>query len=349
MNNTGPVSNPAVVKMIKSMVVRKNRPCIWGGVFLLLPAFIFGAGALSFNISATDNINMLSLKKLGLVFSVAPIYDFRDHFGLHYDGAFSLINLVPENLIIENYLRVEKIIDFKGFGNKNTITGRIYNFFPISYSIYQMFDFGLTDSLNLYIKDRYLWIPYVKLKYRYFISDSISDYAEARLGTGIRIPLPYFYFTPYAGIGMRYVNQEISFLSTLLVDLTFPLTGDFSAGTYMRYDCAGKTENAVSGYADDPFFEYENLHQAQEISFALHRIFGDSKITASFSGYKKDFFVVYNQTRQDKGLWIKVDYTKIIGRKTAYSLGLESLHNFSTVSDFDYIKNSILLNIRLTF
>lgn len=339
--------------MTKNTVGRRiNSPGIRGGVILLLPFVIYSASTLSLNISATDNINMLNLKTPGIVFGVAPIYDFRDHFGLHYDGAFSLINLIPENLIIENYLKVEKTIDFEGVGNRNFIAGKIYSFFPVSFNIYQLFDFGLSDSLNYYIKDRYLFAPDIRLKYRYFLSDSIIDYTETKIGSGLRIPLPYLFFTPYGAVGMRYLSQDALFLYSLVFDFSFPLTGDFSLGAYIKYDHIGESENSsiiTLEYADDPFFEYENLHQAQQMQIVLHRLLGDAKISGSFLIYQKDFFSVSDQTRNDRGFTIDISYTKIIGRDIALSAGFESLNNHSSIDDFDYIRNSLLLNIRLTF
>ncbi|MEO0136341.1 MAG: hypothetical protein ABIL40_08400 [candidate division WOR-3 bacterium] len=352
MKSTGPVKNLAVVSIIKNMAERISRSCTRGGVFLLLPFVVYGAGTLSFNISATDNINMLSLKEPGIVFSLTPIYDFKDHLGFHYDGAFSLINLTPENLIIENYLRMEKTIDFEGIGNKNIIAGKIYSFFPVSFKIYQLFDFGLSDSLNYYIKDRYLFAPDIKFRYRYFLSDSIIDYTEVRLGTGIRFPLPYFFFTPYGAMGMRYINQNLLFLYSLVFDFSFPLTGDFSLSAYLKYDRTGEAEHLspiALEYADDPFFEYENLHQTQEIQIAMHRLWADTRISGSFMLYKKDFFPAYDQTRADNGFVISINYTKIIERNIALSVGIESVNNYSSINDFDYTKNSGLLNIRLTF
>lgn len=318
---------------------------------MLFPFVIYGAGAVSFNVSATDNINLLSLKKPGIVFSIAPIYDFKEHLGLHYDGAFSLINLIPENLIIENYLKVEKTIDFRGVGNKNVVAGKFYSFFPVSFNIYQLFDFGLSDSLNYYIKDRYLFASDVGLRYRYFLLDSITDYTEIRIGTGTRFPLPYFFFTPYGAFGARYINQNVLFLHTLVFDISFPLTGDFSLGAYIKYDRIGESKNSyiITLEYGDPFFEYENLHQAQEIHIALHRLLRDSKISGSFLIYQKDFFSIYNQTRTDNGFVININYTKIIRRDLSLSAEFESLNNQSSLDDFDYIRNSFLLKIRLTF
>ncbi len=295
---------------------------------------------------------MLSLKEPGVIFSLMPVYDFRDYFGIHYDGALSVINLLPENIIIENYLKLEKSIDFEDLGNRNIIAGKIYSFFPISFPIYQMFDFGLSDSLNYYITDRYLFAPNVKLKYRYFVSDSVTNYTETKIGTAVRIPLPYFFFAPYGAVGMRHFKQDALLSYSLLIDFFFPLTGDFSLGTYVKYDRIGESNDSsiiTLEYADDPFFEYENLHQAKEIQIALHRLFKNSKISGFFLIYQKYFFPVYNQTRADNGFIINVNYTKIISRDLALSAEFESLNNHSSVDDFDYIKNSVLLNIRLTF
>lgn len=330
---------------------RINRYCKKGGVFLLLPLFLYGSGAISLDLTATDNINLLNIKEPGIVFSIMPAYDLKSEINLLYNGVFSLVNLIPENLIIENYLGADKTFYLKGTGNKNIISANLYNFYTPYIEIYQMLEFGLSDSLNTYIKDRYLLSPDFNFKYRYFLSDSINDYGEISLGAGLRIPLPYLFFTPYGSIGTRNYNDNSMFLYKLIFDITLPMTGDYAINTIFKYDYIEEPASNILNayYMDDPFFENENLHQSQKIELTLYHLLRDLRLSISLQGYKKNFFPVNNQTRDDNGFAINIKLTRFIENKTFLSAGFESLNNFSSIDDFDYMKNSIMLDIGLTF
>ncbi|MGB9721854.1 MAG: hypothetical protein ACPL28_10290 [bacterium] len=352
VNSTG-IKNPVVVnKEIRNMVGRIGSFYKKGGVFLLLPFLLYGSGAISLNLTATDNINLLNIREPGLTFSIMPLYDLESDIKLHYNGVFSLVNLIPKNLIIENYLGTDKTFYLKGIGNKNTISANLYHFYTPYIDIYQLLEFGLSDSLNIYLKDRYLLSPDFNLRYRYFLSDSINDYGEISFGAGIRIPLPYLFFAPYGAIGIRHYNDVDFFLYTLILDFTLPLTDNYGINTIFKYDYITEPADISilnPNYMDDPFFENENLHQSQKIEFILHRLFRDLRLSISFQIYRKDFFPVYNQIRDDNGFAININFTRFIERKIFFSAGFESLSNFSSVNDFDYMKNSVMSGIRLTF
>lgn len=323
---------------------------------LLLPLslYSFSTKGVLFSYTVTDNLYLSNIKEHGNITNINPFLHQGNFFDFKYNGNVSVINFETYNLVFENYFELHKRIYLPGVGNKNILYSNLYSFLPFSYEIYRLIEFALGDSLNIYLGNKYLFSPEVKIKYKNFYSDSISDYLEPSIKSSISIPLPYVFFIPGVDAGFKvFENEAFSFYKTSS-HFYFPLTFDFSFTLSLTYYYSQYVEAAYPipvSYADDPFFEQENLNQMLDLKIFLNKLFHNhrSQLSVDLQLFKKEFFEVENQTREDSGLKVNVGFTKIVDKNLSFSLQIESLYNLSSIQDFEYIKNSLESSFGLIF
>lgn len=334
----------------------RNKILSTGGVVLLLPLLLYSYTnkGLSFSYIATDNVYLYNIKDYGSIIDISPFFQYEGFFSFMYNGNVSLINFNNDNIFLTNNLDLQKKYYFAGVGNKNITYVNLYSFLPVTRDIYTYMEFIFGNSLNIYLADKYLFAPDVNLKYKNFSSDSISDYLEPNIKSSIRIPLPYFFFTPEIGAGMKMYDNETLLFYKILSHLDFPLTFNFSAAVSLGYLHTQHPEDVYPldvTYADDPFFEQENLSHMSDLTLSVNSIFLKqySQLNIDVQVFEKEFFEVDDQGRNDNGLKVSVAFTKFIERNLPLSVRFESLFNSSSLDDFDYNKNSLEVNFRLIF
>lgn len=334
----------------------RNKILSTGGVVLLLPLLLYSYTnkGLSFSYIVSDNVYLLNIKDYGSIIDISPFFRYEGFFSFMYNGNVSLINFDDNNIFLTNNLSLQKKFYLTGVGNKNITYVNLYSFLPASRDIYKYTEFILGNSLNIYVADKYLFAPDVNLKYKNFSSDSMSDYLEPNIKSSIKIPLPYFFFIPEIGAGMKMYDNEALLFYTILSHFDFPLNLNFSAALSLSYLHTQHPEDVYpidAAYADDPFFEQENLSHMSDITLLVNKVFLKqySQLSLDVQIFEKEFFEVDNQGRNDNGLKASVAFTKFIKRNLSFSVQFESLFNSSSLDDFDYNKNNLVLSFQLIF
>lgn len=326
-----------------------------GGALLLLPLVLFSdnSAGLALAFTATDNLQFLNIKDQGASVTISPFLRHQGFVTFTYDGAISLIGLDQNNLFFGNDIALIKHMFLPGVGNKNTLYLDAYVLLTSTFDIYRMNEYSLGDSLSVYIAKKYYFIADLQGHYTDYRNDSLTDYLQAHLRTSLSIPMPYFFLTPSVRGGFRiYEDQTLPFYGGS-VSIDLPLTLDFSltaAGTFLRHS-EPTTHITVLTYADDPFFEKENLEQTADIMVGCTKLFlaQRSRLNLNVQLYDKRFFELDNMGRQDEGFTCRALLTHTIDRNSVVSIGYSYLANSSTLGSFTYDKNTIDLSLQLLF
>jgi hypothetical protein len=327
-----------------------------GGVFLLLPLLLYSYNpkGLSISYSSTDNIYLLDIKDRGSIMSVSPFLSYDNFIDFQYYGNFSIINFDNSNLFIDNYIELQRKVYLPGVGNKNIFYLNFYNFFSSSYDIYRLYEVALGDSLNIYLRNNYLFSSGIELKYKVFPHDSINNYIEPGVNLSIAIPLPYFFFTPRVFTGFRIFNDELMPFYEVSSSIYFPLTLDFSLNLSFSYYNLQPPDTGsiiIDTYLDDPFYEVDAMKEMTEFNIKLFKLFSgiDSRVDLSLNLYNKSFFEVDNISRNDKGFKANIKFSKMLSENLITDVKFESYINSSTFSDFEYTRNTVGLSLQLIF
>ncbi|UCF70926.1 MAG: hypothetical protein JSW49_01230 [candidate division WOR-3 bacterium] len=326
-----------------------------GGVILLLPFLIYSYNvqgvSLAYNL--TNNINQYNMSSGGHVAGLRPYIFLEDVVTFNYEGDFSLINLAPENLLIANSAAIGKDILLPGVGNRTALYARYYSFYAPSYDLYGVTDVALGDSLRLYAGN-YLLKPDVRVRYKYYHSELVTDYLEPRAKISVRIPLPYAYFTPEVSGGFRSYGEELTPFYTTSAWLLLPLSLNLSFSTIFTFHRAVAPDSLFivpSEYIDDPFFEEENVEETYDLEFGLNKslIRERAFIEGRVKLFRKKYYEVSGMGRRDEGINIALQYTRFVDSKFVFHVKASTLMNASTVNDFDFMKNDLELIFELIF
>ena len=335
-------------------MVRSNPLRIGGGLVLPLLLFAWAKTGVFFSQQFTDNLYWLNIKDSGLLVAVSPFIDYNDFVLVHADAFFSNANFNRENTIFSANCQIEKAFQLPKIGNNDVLYLNTSVFLPKYYTDYSLVDISAGDSLSIYLAGRYRMVMNALINYRNFLSDSLNDYYQPEIRTSITLPVPYAYISPRGSAGIKKYDDRVIPYFGLVLNLTLPLTYTYACSFILDYYRAGSATDSsplISSYADDPFFESENINEASVLRFGFKRLF--IKQSAEFNIecdiYKRNFFPVESITRNDKGARIRVELTKILSRHITLVSGLESILNESTADDFSYTKTSVDLNIEWVF
>jgi hypothetical protein len=329
-----------------------------GGVLVLLPLIASSYSpkehaGLQFGYTITDNINQLNLRNAGQIINASPFFFYSSFLQFDYAGDISLINFESANLLLANDIKITKNVLLPGIGNKTAIYADIYSYYTPSYVQYRIFDITAGSSLHTYFGN-YAFSLDMKVRHKNYVLDSLDDYLEPSLDIALSIPLPYSLFMPNIEMGFRkYLEEQVLFYSTGS-ELSFPLTLDFSIAMGMEYSRSSQPQSNYIiplSYADDPFFEEENISELFDLdisvtrTIAKKRIFAEAKLTL----FRKVFYEIEDLARIDKGLQFSLRFTKIIKDHLRVHVNGNNHINTSTIEDFDYMKNEVELNLELIF
>ena len=340
------------------MVTVTSRILFRGGVFLLLP-FIASSyspaqgGAIGLGYGVTDNLYQLNIRDAGQTMTLSPYLFYSGFLDIDYSGNIALINFERDNLLFTNEMEIAKKILLPGIGNKTDFYAGILSFHTPGYEQYRTIDITGGNSLHVYF-DNYLLSMETTVRYKHYLLDSLDDYLEPRLDLSCGIPLPYFVLTPVFEIGFRKYLQETTPLYRIGSSLFFPLTLDFSTSMEVYYWHAAQPQFdhiIPLTYADDPFFEEENLNELLTLEISATRTFIRQRIfaEANMHMFQKKFYDIEELPRTDKGLIISIDITKFVNEDLKLRLAGNTCVNTSTIADYDFVKNEIVLNLELIF
>jgi hypothetical protein len=326
-----------------------------GGVLLLLPFIIYSYSlqgvSLAYNL--TNNINQYDMSTGGQIAGLRPYFFLEDVVTVSYEGNFSLINFDPSNLLIENSAALAKNFLLPGVGNKTTFYTEFYSFFAPSYDLYRVADVISGDSLRLYVGN-YLLSTDARVRYKHYYSDVITSYLEPRVKLGLRIPLPYAFFTPEAAGGMRIYGEESTPFYSASARLFFPLALDLSFSSQFTFHQALSPDSEFitpSQYVDDPFFEDENIDHIYDLDLAINKSLIKERafIEARANLFRKEYYEVAGMGRRDEGMNISLQYTRFANSQFVFHIKVGTLLNSSTVNDFNFMKNDLELIFELIF
>ena len=340
------------------MVTATSRILRKGGAILLLPFIALSynpnkGGGIGFGYGITDNIYQLSIRDGGQIISISPYLFYSGPLDIDYAGDISLINFETDNLVLTNEMEMAKKILLPGIGNKTAFYVDVFSFYTPGYEQYRTIDVTGGNSLQAYLRNYFISLN-TKLRYKYYLLDSLNGYLEPLINFACGIPLPYFVFTPDIEIGFRkYLEEFIPFYRTGS-NLFFPLTMHLSAAMEINYLHSSTPQNdyiTPLRYADDPFFEEENLEELLNLKLMATRTIAKKRIFAEVqvSLFRKAFHEVEDLERIDKGLDFALRFTKFIGGNLRLRLDGKSHINSSNIEDFDYMKNTIEMNLELIF
>lgn len=286
--------------------------------------------------------------------SISPFLLYDNFIDFQYYGNFSIINFDNSNLYLDNYIELQKKVYLPGVGNKNIFYLNFCNFFSTSYEIYKLYEVTLGDSLNIYLRDNYLFSSGIKLKYKIFPHDSINNYLEPCVNLSIAIPLPYFFFTPRVSTGFRIFNDEVMPFYEVSSSIYFPMTLDFSLNLSFSYYNLQPPDTEfliINTYVDDPFYEVEAIKEMTEFNIYLFKLFSDidSRLDLNLHLFDKRFFEVDNILRNDRGFKANIKFSKMLSENLIADVKFESYINSSTFPDFEYTRNTVGLSIQLIF
>lgn len=324
-----------------------------GAALLLLPIFLFSYNtqgvSLAYNL--TNNINQFNLSTGGQIVGLRPYFFLEDVFNVDYEGDFSLVNFEPRNLLMANTAALSKAILLPGVGNRTTLYARLYSFHAPSYDPYGLADAVFGDSIRLYT-GKFLFMPDARVRYKYFFSDSITSYLEPQVKLGLKIPLPYAFFTPSASAGLRIYGEESTPFFRTSAQLFFPLSIDFSISTTFTFGKATPPDSAFivpATYIDDPFFEEENIEDIYDLELGINRSDIRERAFIEFRGnlFRKNFLEVNGEGRTDEGIGLSLQYTKFMSSTFVFHVTVGTLLNSSTRPEFDFMKNDLELIFEL--
>ena len=335
-------------------MARSNPLRIGGGLVLPLLLFASSKTGVFFSQLVTDNLYWLNSKDSGLLVAVMPFIDYDDFVFVHADAFFSNANFNRENTVFSASCQIEKSFQLPRIGNNDVLYLNTRIFLPKYYTDYSLVDFSVGDSLSVYLAGRYRMVVDAAMEYRYFLSDSLNAYYQPELSTSITLPVPYAYLSPRGNVGIkRYDDRDIPYFG-LSMDLMLPLTYTYSCSFIFDYHRAGSATDSsplIGSYADDPFFEKENIYEASVLRFGFKRLFINqyAELDIACDLYNRNFFLVESIERNDKGALMRAEFTKVISRHITLILGLESMLNASSAEDFSYTKTSLDFNIEWVF
>ena len=311
------------------------------------------AAGLTLAVDATDNIQFLNIKDQGATITINPFLRYQGFVTFAYDGALSLIGLKYDNLFYGNDVALIKHFFLPGVGNKNTLYADAYILLTTTYDMYRMNEYSVGDSLSVYLAKRYYFSIDLQGAFTDYRTDSLTDYLQAKARTSLSIPMPYFFLTPLAHGGARFYNDQTLPFYGGSVSIDLPLTLAFSmtaSGTFLRHT-EPTTHITTLTYADDPFFERENLEQTWDITVGCTKLFiaQRSRLNLSVQVYNKLFFEMDNMGRQDEGFTGQISLTHTVDHYTVVSVGYSYLNNSSTLGTFTYDKNTVDLSLQMLF
>ena len=340
------------------MVLARGRILSTGGALLaLLPYFVhsYSTQGVSLAYNLTNNVNQYHLSGSGQIVGIKPYFFLEDVVNVDYEGDFFMINFDPYNLFIGNRAALSKDFFLPGVGNRTTLYAKFYNFHAPSYDRYSTSEFTGGDSIRFYA-GKVLFLPDVHVRYRLYNADLMTSYLEPRVKTHVRIPLPYAFLTSGASAGLRMYGEERTPSYAASVELLFPLSLDFSLSADFGFSRALAPDSVFivpADYADDPFFEEENLELAYDIGLNLNRSLLKDRafIEVRANAFRKQFFEMNGVGRTDEGVGLSLRYTRYMTRQFVFHLRAGTLLNSSNVenSTFDYIKDDFEMIFELIF
>ncbi len=340
------------------MVTVISRIILKGGVLLLLPFIALSysptkGGAIGLGYGVTDNLYQLNIRDAGQTIALNPYLFYAGFFDIDYSGSITLINFDTDNLLLSNEMEIAKEILLPGIGNKTDFYAGISSFHTPGYDQYRTMEIAGGNSLRVYFHN-YLFSIETKARYKHYLLDSLNDYLEPCLNLAFGLPLPYSILTPALEIGFRKYLQELVPFYRAGTSVFFPLTLDFSASMEMHYWHASQPQFdhiIPLIYADDPFFEEENLNAMLTLDISAARMFHKHRASAeaNLDLFRKTFYEIEGLQRTDSGLIISIRINKLVRENLRLALKGYTHVNTSTVEDFDYMKNEIALNLELIF
>ncbi|MGB3341174.1 MAG: hypothetical protein WBB37_06805 [bacterium] len=333
----------------------RSKP-FWIGGGLVLPLLIFAWSKTGISVSQllTDNVYLLNMKSSGLMFALGPFIELDDFVALRADAFFFNVNFNSDNTVFLSGCQVQKVFQLPMIGNNDALYINASVFLPSYYTDYSFTEFKLGDSLGIYFASKYRWVTDAAIEYRNFMADSIDSYFQPEFSTSVTLPIPYAFLSPkiHAGI-KKYENRDIPFYD-LSLNFALPLTYSYSCSFIFDFYRAGSPNEGsplTGSYADDPFFEQENIHQSTDLTFYFNRLFirQYAELGIEFEVYNRDFFEVESLERNDRGARLRAEFTKSLNSHFAMVLGIESIFNSSSAADFSYTKTGLELNIEWIF
>jgi hypothetical protein len=326
---------------------------ITGAILLPLVLYSDHSAGLSLAFTATDNLQFLDIKEQGAIVTVGPFARYQGFATITYDGAVSLVGLDPNNLFFGNDIAIQKHMFLPGVGNKNALYINAYVLHTSTYDIYRMNEFSMGDSLSVYIARKYYCTADLQGTYTDYRDDSLTDYLQAYMRTSLSIPMPYFFLTPSVRGGLRmYEDQTLPFYSgTVTIDLPLTLAFSVSAsGSYLRHT-EPTTHITTLIYADDPYFERENLEQTWDITIGCTKLFLAQRARLNLNAglYNKRFFEIDGMGRQDEGFTGQATLSHTIDRNSTIIIGYSYLSNSSSFGAFNYDKHTADVSLQLIF
>jgi len=340
------------------VVAATSKFLLKGGVLLLLPLMIYSDNpnnhaGIQASYGITDNVHQLNIMTAGQELAISPYVFLAGFLEFDYSGDISIISFDANNLVVANDIRIKKGILFPRVGNKTAIYAELYTFYAPAYEQYRFADISVGNDLNLYL-DNFLFSNQTKIRYKHYPLDSLTDYLEPSMKLELAIPLPYFVFTPGIGCGFRRYGEECISLYTAVSNLYLPLTLDFSMACEFRFSHVSQPQSYYiipPTYADEPFFEEENVKESAELSISANRMAAKKRVfvEATLTLFNKVFYEVENLSRTDKGLRTSVQFRKFLNDNLGMHINLYSHINTSTIDDFDYMKNGVEFTLELIF
>jgi len=338
------------------MVKVRNLGIAGGAIVLLLPFLLFPNSytGVSLSNSYTDNLYFIgAIKKGGNTTNVSPFFSYSGFLDFDYSGNVSVIDFDEEDIFFGNRAGIQKIFNLPGLGNRNYFYLNGYNFSTLNYRNYGLNEIYGGDSISLYIGNVLLSTG-IQIGYMDFSSDSIEDYVKPEVKTYLSIPMPYFYFIPGVDAGLMFYENERLPYCNLSLSLNFPLTGDFTIYVSGNYFWMSEPENNYllpDSLLLDPFFEEEGIKRNININLSINKSFIKYKSYMSLylNLFEKDFFEIGDLLRNDSGISVGLQYTKIIDNNISFFVSFSSELNNSNIENLDYTKNNIGGGIRLIF
>ncbi len=334
----------------------KIHGMVGGAIILLLPLLLLsnGYGGVSVSNSYTDNIYFIGeIEKGGNRSDVSPFFSYSGLLDIDYSGNMSIIDFDEEDIFFGNRIAIQKIFNLPGLGNRNYLYLDGYSFTPLTYQNYGLNELYAGDSLSLYIAG-FLLSAGMKVGYVAFDSQFMEDYIRPEIKTHISIPMPYFYLIPGIDAGlMLYENERLPYYNISL-SFDFPLTGDFTLCVSGSYSSLSEPKNNYpisDSLLLDPFFEKEGIARNTNLNFSIEKTFVKYKsfLNLYLTLFEKDFFEIGDILRNDSGVFLSLQYTKIINNNLSFFLGVNSDLSNSTIENLSYTKNSIGGGIQLIF
>jgi hypothetical protein len=340
------------------VVTVTSRILLKGGVLLLLPliGLSYGpakGGVLELGYGVTDNVYQLNIRDAGQTIALSPQLFYAGFLDIDYSGNIALINFETDNLLMTNEMQIAKKILLPGVGNKTSFYAGVSSFYTPGYEQYRTIDITGGNSFHAYFRN-YFFSLETEVRYKYYLLDSLNDYLKPQLGLACGIPLPYFFFTPGIGIGFRKYLQELIPFYRARTSIFFPFALDFSAAMDVNYLHASQPQSDYIiplRYADDPFFEQDNLNELLTLEISATRMFHKQKMFTELNLdlFQKTFYEIEGLQRTDKGIVFHVGLARFVRDDLRLHLGGRSHINTSTIDEFDYMKNEIEVNLELIF